>query len=307
MMNKWLMPLDFFRSLDYRLIILAVTAMALLTLMACGGSQTTPTATPPPPPDKLEGTLTGTVTIGPLCPVEPCLGPVDDVYTSRELLLQQDGSEPIRVPFQPDGTFRAVVPAGSYMVELTDCEFLGCRDALPVPVEIRDGETATLNIDIDTGIRSPVGGGSQTFQQLLQMLSAAGALVEAGDPVTQPFFSAPGRSMIVNGEDVQVFEYQSVEEADHDAAQVAPDGGSVGPTMIMWVAPPHFYKLGALIVLYVGDDTAVLTLLEAAIGFLFAGVGEAAPVARKWTVRGLPGAVVVLKLPVLASQVSPGA
>ena len=62
---------------------------------------------PLPLPDKSEGIITGSVTIGPLCPVEPCAEPIGDVYASRELLLRQEGREPIRIPLGPDGSFAA--------------------------------------------------------------------------------------------------------------------------------------------------------------------------------------------------------
>ena len=207
-----------------------------------GHSETTELVMPPLP-DKSEGVLMGSVTIGPLCPVEPRPKPVGDVYASREVLLRQEKMEPIRLPLRSDGTFQAVIPAGRYIVEVTDCEFLGCQNALPVLIDIRDRETATLNIDIDTGIRSPVGGPT-AYLQLSENLRATGASVEAGTSILQPFFSVPGRLLTVNESDVQVFEYPSLEEAERQAAQVAPDGSSVGTTMVTWVATPHFYHVG---------------------------------------------------------------
>ena len=53
---------------------------------------------------------------------------------------------------------KAVVPTGSYTVEVADCDFLGCSFALPLSTEIRNGETTSLNVDIDTGIHSSVSG-----------------------------------------------------------------------------------------------------------------------------------------------------
>ena len=156
------------------------------------------------------------------------------------------------------------------MVELTDCDFLGCARALPMSIEVRDGETATINIDIDTGIRAPVQG-PNAYQLLFESLGAAGAAVETGEPITQPFFNVPGRLMGVNGSKVQVFEYPSIKEAQSEADQVAPDGSSVGTSIMFWVAGPHFYSSGTLIVLYVGDDAALQTLLEGALGPQFAG------------------------------------
>ena len=109
------------------------------------------------PPTSGQGTISGKVTIGPLCPVEPCPDPVPDVYSSRKLILQpllQPGTaNPIYIQLDPDGSFEATVNAGIYAVNLTDCTFLGCNHVLPRIVTVRPNETTTVNIDIDTGIR----------------------------------------------------------------------------------------------------------------------------------------------------------
>jgi hypothetical protein len=106
---------------------------------------------------------------------------------------------------------------------------------------------------------------------LIEALKAAGLTVENGDPLEQPFFTAPGQIIRVNGADVQVFEYESPEAMEADASQVAEDGGSVGTSMMSWMAPPHFYKAGRILVLYVGDDLKVIDVLTGALGPQFAG------------------------------------
>ena len=106
---------------------------------------------------------------------------------------------------------------------------------------------------------------------LIAALEASGATVELGEPITQPFFSPEGNIINVNGADVQVFEYESAEAMENEAAQVDPDGGSIGTTMVTWVDTPHFYKAGSMIVLYVGSDETVLGLLESVMGAQFAG------------------------------------
>lgn len=106
---------------------------------------------------------------------------------------------------------------------------------------------------------------------LLDALRAAGAEVEIGDSVEQPFFSVKGQIVKVNGADVQVFEYESAEAMEADAGQVAPDGGSVGTSIVTWVESPHFFKAGRVLVLYVGEDAATIKLLEGALGVQFAG------------------------------------
>jgi len=106
---------------------------------------------------------------------------------------------------------------------------------------------------------------------LIETLHASGSEVELGDPVVQAFFSVTGQILKVNDMDVQVFEYESAEAMEADAAQVAPDGGSIGTNMVMWVEPPHFFKSGRVLVLYVGEDQGVIDLLRDALGEQFAG------------------------------------
>ena len=106
---------------------------------------------------------------------------------------------------------------------------------------------------------------------LIAALKASGATVEAGEPVSQAFFSPEGSIIKVNGADVQVFEYESAGAMENEASQVAPDGGSIGTSMVTWMDTPHFYKAGGIIVLYVGCDESVLGLLENVLGPQFAG------------------------------------
>ena len=106
---------------------------------------------------------------------------------------------------------------------------------------------------------------------LRQILRAAGATVDSTETIKQDFFNVEGRILKVNGADVQVFEYKSVEAMEADAALVSPDGGSVGTSMVSWMVTPHFFKSGRVLVLYVGDDAATLDLLKSTLGEQFAG------------------------------------
>ena len=111
----------------------------------------------------------------------------------------------------------------------------------------------------------------QDQASLISALQAAGANVETGDSITQDFFTPEGHTVNVNGADLQVFEYESAEAMEKDASQVAPDGGSIGTSMVDWMDTPHFYKAGRIIVLYVGSDQAALDLLNKILGPQFAG------------------------------------
>jgi hypothetical protein len=115
------------------------------------------------------------------------------------------------------------------------------------------------------------GGAVLDYVSLIDSLRAAGAAVEPAGEISQPFFQVKGRMITVDGGDVQVFEYAKAGDAETEAEQVSPDGKWIGKNHVNWVATPHFYKKGKLIVVYVGDESAVTKTMEAVLGTQFAG------------------------------------
>jgi len=115
------------------------------------------------------------------------------------------------------------------------------------------------------------GGEVVDYVSLIDNLRANDATVNPEGEIDQTFFSVTGFSIQVNGASVQVFEYNSAEDAEADASLVSPDGSSIGTSMPFWVDDPHFYYEEKIIVLYVGDDPAIEELLESVLGNQFAG------------------------------------
>ena len=109
------------------------------------------------------------------------------------------------------------------------------------------------------------------YVSLIDNLRANNATVIPEGEIEQPFFSVTGFSIQVNDSSVQVFEYNSTEDAEADASLVSLDGSSIGTSMPFWVDDPHFYYKEKIIVLYVGDDPAIEELLESVLGSQFAG------------------------------------
>jgi hypothetical protein len=95
--------------------------------------------------------------------------------------------------------------------------------------------------------------------------------VEPGGTIDQPFFKVQGQSLKVNGGDVQVYVYDTADAMEADASQISADGSSVGTNMVEWTGTPHFFKVGNLLVLYLGDDQTILGLLQTVLGSQFAG------------------------------------
>ncbi|MDA4118094.1 MAG: hypothetical protein OK455_07100 [Thaumarchaeota archaeon] len=83
-------------------------------------------------------TITGKVTIV-LCP-EPAIVNASqcngspDLYSSRMLVLTSGQGSPAMIALNADGSFTAVVPAGTYQVSIKSCDFSGCN--LPIPGSI---------------------------------------------------------------------------------------------------------------------------------------------------------------------------
>lgn len=103
--------------------------------------------------DGQQGSISGKVSIGPLCPVEPCPDTTPLPYASRQIMLTAASGIIFLVKLNSDGTFQSEIAAGTYTVDLSDCTFLGCKTALPKKVTIEPNKDTYLNIDIDTGIR----------------------------------------------------------------------------------------------------------------------------------------------------------
>jgi len=101
------------------------------------------------------GTIEGTVTIGPWTPVEPIGGshPPPEVYTSRHIILEGTLMPRVEIPMNGTGFFTANVRAGTYSLTMSNCTFVGCPRVLPMTVTVKQDETTTLQINIDTGIR----------------------------------------------------------------------------------------------------------------------------------------------------------
>ena len=105
-------------------------------------------------------------------------------------------------------------------------------------------------------------------------LKKIGHIVESKGPITQPFLSVPGQFVSIDGNDVQTFEYANETALKAAVAKISPDGSTVGNTRIGWVEPPHFFKKGKLLVLYVGVSQNVTQTLNAALGPQVAGEKE---------------------------------
>ncbi len=102
------------------------------------------------------GTLVGQVSIGPLCPVEPCAISHDQLvaaYAARPITISTTyGSRVTTVTADPESGYSVALNPGTYIVDIPHQGIAGSRE-LPATVTIHNGEIVRLDISIDTGIR----------------------------------------------------------------------------------------------------------------------------------------------------------
>lgn len=103
------------------------------------------------------GQLEGKVTIGPIVPVErpgetyeiPC-----EVYEARKVLVYDQNHDKLvrQVDIDCNGHYSIELEPGEYVMDINRIG-IDHSSEVPATVEIVPGETVTLDIDIDTGIR----------------------------------------------------------------------------------------------------------------------------------------------------------
>jgi hypothetical protein len=134
---------------------LAIMLVSLLAVACADNRMTTPTSSLLA--SNSTGTLQGTVSIGPICPVEsidhPCL-PDPSLFTSHKLVILNDKGEQVTlVAIDGKGNYQTELMPGTYTVDFTPRDIGIPGSFQPPTAEIREGQTTILNIDIDTGIR----------------------------------------------------------------------------------------------------------------------------------------------------------
>jgi hypothetical protein len=106
------------------------------------------------------GWLEGTISIGPICPVEkippdPACMPTAETYKAYPVSVYTSDGKIKITQLDPslDGSFSTELPPGNYQVILkTATKYIGGSN-LPSEISIVSGEKTMLSINIDTGIR----------------------------------------------------------------------------------------------------------------------------------------------------------
>ena len=128
------------------------------TVGAGTGASSTSTGT------SLVGTLEARLSVGPIQPVcsaNATVGPAPSSYSSIEAVVSPTPSgQPTSLPIawtsngcEVSGTVQASLAPGSYSLSLSSCTFMGCASSLPKSFMMVAGQSTSVDVSIDTGIR----------------------------------------------------------------------------------------------------------------------------------------------------------
>lgn len=115
---------------------------------------------------------------------------------------------------------------------------------------------------LSPGSAGAVGG----IAEFIDAIKAAGATVETGGTVQQPFFNVAGQEVKIDGESVQVFEFADETTRTEISGAISHDASQIGTSIPSWISTPHIWAQGRLIVLYVGTNDSVLAVLNNVLG-----------------------------------------
>jgi hypothetical protein len=138
------------------------------------------------------------------------------------------------------------------------------------------GATTTTGTKAPAATASPAHAAAAEYTALLGAFRAAKLTVyEPGTAVHQPFLSAAGSVIFVQGQRVEVYQYPDTASAARDSTHIDKDACLIhtasGQEMVSWQGQPHLYTKGRLLVIYVGDNYDIIDVLVAQFGQQFAG------------------------------------
>src|SRR5689334_19831336 len=150
-------------------------------------------------------------------------------------------------------------------------------------VSTSSGQQGEPNAQVGAPLASSHGGLIKDHVSFVDALRGQGLTVDIIGDVEQPFLRAKGTRLRISGGslkqpiDVQSYNYDDTDLGTDGRAAVRADAEQLGANgmpktaTVKWNAPPHWFQAERVIVLYLGDDSAALSLLTSLLGSQFAG------------------------------------
>lgn len=99
------------------------------------------------------------------------------------------------------------------------------------------------------------------FKKIQSEMLKSGFKIDSVD-----MFSGSSRLFAINGEPIQIIEYETPELAKKDASRINHNGSEIGNAQVDWSKPPYFYLKDNMIVIFTGDNAKVISKLEEILG-----------------------------------------
>jgi hypothetical protein len=115
-------------------------------------------------------------------------------------------------------------------------------------------------------LQRPEGFVIETGEDVYHAFLYEGAHVEVGKNLKAPVETEEAFYLLVEGEEVQVYQMSTREEAEQVADAISEDGTSIGFFPVPAESTPHFFLEGRVIVFYQGDNPQLLELLIEVLG-----------------------------------------
>jgi len=108
--------------------------------------------------------------------------------------------------------------------------------------------------------------GVTSLDEVRADLAREGAVVRTiGTTIGLPFSVGPTR-VEVDGREIRVFEYTDVASRASDSSAITMGGYQVHGSPVEWPTQPLFWAEGRVLVLYVGEDGALIDILTRVLG-----------------------------------------
>jgi hypothetical protein len=108
--------------------------------------------------------------------------------------------------------------------------------------------------------------GATSLDDVRTDLAREGAVVRTiGTTIGLPFSVGPTR-VEVDGREIRVFEYRDTALRESDSSAITMGGYRVHGSPVEWPTPPLFWAEGRVLVLYVGEDGALIDILTRVLG-----------------------------------------
>lgn len=107
---------------------------------------------------------------------------------------------------------------------------------------------------------------------LISSLKKMGYKVSTFKQGKNKFLSGDLTVVKINGNEIDIYEYKSNQEMEREAEKYIRSSDSAVNTMNDYISDPHFYKIGKIIVSYIGDKKEITKKLEKIIGEQFSGM-----------------------------------